>query len=826
MSHHTQLFGSSQGSNGLPATSVWVPREAPADRRATIDDLKAALRPPSAEPSAPTTSPDCDAEANPFRRLWDLGYRALLPIIPPGATIATGSTIKAGSVGKIPGRSNAEGLWVGFPKWTSHETSEADLDAWHGMGAGVGIRCGVDVIGLDIDATDPETAEQIERKAVEMLGAAPMRVGNWPKRLLLYRCREPIGSRALSFPEGEGAGRVELPRQFVAEGIHPKTRKPYEWRRPLYSHETLAVVDRAKLDGLFSALEAMLPKARDSGTTTPGKTPDQAALRGDPETVRRAIEALPNDRETFPDRNDYITTGYAIKAALPDDDAEAYELWTAWAEKYEDANPDDWAKDWASMRPPFHVGAGYLYHLADKHSGGAFTFASVYLEPEADEAVSVDPPTQTQRRREPLIIRGPIEPAAIPTRRWVVAPWLPLGDVVQCVGEPGISKSTFAIRVALVIASGDEGFFRGHKADGGPISPERLHRAGPVILYNAEDREDEIQRRIAAAQRHYGIEQTHPIIAWSGVDHGTLHILRRDGEHGALKPADSARRLEEMIRQYRPALVVLDPQISLCAGASENSNDDVDALFQYLAELATKYRTCVLVIHHTSKASRDAAGDMGAGRGAFAGAGKVRAYITLTNVRGDRDDDEKRWIASYGEDLIRLDFAKVSHDRKPKTPIVFQRLSVPVGNGEGVASGAADAFADHDPLEAQRLKGDYAPVLEIVDMDVCRAKPAEKRNANAVAMAEIVDRYMGAEDEVQLSHIADTLGAAMREAGLINAKVRSRVTGEITAALAPGVDILSNDRSVRIAATRTKGGTTAPWILRRTAPDKGQGVFQ
>ena len=59
---------------------------------------------------------------------------------------------------------------------------------------------------------------------------------------------------------------------------------------------------------------------------------------------------------------------------------------------------------------------------------------------------------------------------------------------------------------------------------------------------------------------------------------------------------------------------------------------------QELAMLATRTRSSLMVVHHTPKGKRDAKGDIGAGRGAFAVAGKARGIFTICNVTGDDDE--------------------------------------------------------------------------------------------------------------------------------------------------------------------------------------------
>ena len=51
-----------------------------------------------------------------------------------------------------------------------------------------------------------------------------MRVGRWPKRLLVYRTLEPFPKLKIPGLEILGAGQ-----QFVAFGVHPDIGQPYDW---------------------------------------------------------------------------------------------------------------------------------------------------------------------------------------------------------------------------------------------------------------------------------------------------------------------------------------------------------------------------------------------------------------------------------------------------------------------------------------------------------------------------------------------------------------------------------------------------------------------
>jgi hypothetical protein len=95
--------------------------------------------------------------------------------------------------------------------------------------------------GLDIDIRDPDAAEAVERMAVQRFETVdafiPLRIGQPPKRLGLFRLEgEPFKKMARVFglpdiPEKD-CERLEFlcdGQLVVVHGVHPDTKRPYEW---------------------------------------------------------------------------------------------------------------------------------------------------------------------------------------------------------------------------------------------------------------------------------------------------------------------------------------------------------------------------------------------------------------------------------------------------------------------------------------------------------------------------------------------------------------------------------------------------------------------
>lgn len=100
---------------------------------------------------------------NPFARLWALGYRRLVPIVPPLAELSPTSSLAKHPKcrGKAVGICSPAGKWLGF-NWHQHETVEADCARWCAMGAGVGMKTGHSLVALDIDTLDETWSSRVE----------------------------------------------------------------------------------------------------------------------------------------------------------------------------------------------------------------------------------------------------------------------------------------------------------------------------------------------------------------------------------------------------------------------------------------------------------------------------------------------------------------------------------------------------------------------------------------------------------------------------------------------------------------------------------------
>lgn len=255
----------------------------------------------------------------------------------------------------------------GWGQYAVRQPSSLEMQHWcRWPGTGIGIPGGK-VVGIDIDVLDAELALEVDRLCQRELGDTPaLRIGQAPKRLLVYRTAEPFVSRSY--------GPLELlclGKQFVAYGNHPVTGRAYEWPDegladfdlhdlPVVTEHTVATFVQVALKVLpmpeHYVVEAA--QARPRSVATPRTARSVASSLGTPEGVRAALWFYGN-----PDRPRYqwVQIGMALKGGLKEE--EGWSLFDAWSRLSTKYDAGVTLKTWWSMKP-HSIGAGTIYHLA------------------------------------------------------------------------------------------------------------------------------------------------------------------------------------------------------------------------------------------------------------------------------------------------------------------------------------------------------------------------------------------------------------------------------------------------------------------------------
>ena len=124
----------------------------------------------------------------------------------------------------------------GLTNWQTLPVDAPQINRWLANGRandGVGVlTCWTPAV--DIDVYDEFAAAAMEDWVGRYIGIGPLRIGQYPKRLLVFRTDTPFTKvfSGLYVDQAGQESKVEIlgnGQQFVTHAIHPDTRRPYEW---------------------------------------------------------------------------------------------------------------------------------------------------------------------------------------------------------------------------------------------------------------------------------------------------------------------------------------------------------------------------------------------------------------------------------------------------------------------------------------------------------------------------------------------------------------------------------------------------------------------
>jgi Bifunctional DNA primase/polymerase, N-terminal len=141
--------------------------------------------------------------------------------------------------------------------------------------AGMGFATGgaEQIIAIDLDFLDEDAADKALALTIKHLGETPfIRIGKYPKRLLLYRYSEAHAVAGKFFGSFEVFSKVGVQVAFF--GIHPATGQPYTW--PAESPATLPPtaapeVTHAAIRALIDDLRPLAPERQPRTHTGQGQ---------------------------------------------------------------------------------------------------------------------------------------------------------------------------------------------------------------------------------------------------------------------------------------------------------------------------------------------------------------------------------------------------------------------------------------------------------------------------------------------------------------------------------------------------------------------------
>jgi hypothetical protein len=257
----------------------------------------------------------------------------------------------------------------------------------------------------------------------------------------------------------------------------------------------------------------------------------------------------------------------------------------------------------------------------------------------------------------------------IPERDWLFDHHYIRRYLTETVGAGGGGKSAHAVSEVLAMVTG-----RPLLDPDGPLGKKL--RAWYV---NCEDPTDEIERRFAAAAKHFGITDEQidgRLFTNSGRDHEFV-IMRQVGrEFKVCEPFVDAMATE--IKANAIDVVIVDPFVSTHE-VPENDNSAIQRVAKAWLKVAEKGNCGIDVIHHVVKGSEEVTADSGRGGGALKD--KARSVRTINPMSAEQ-------AAKAGVDdrraYFRIDLGKVNMTKSTRSQ--WRRFeSVNLGNGKGLA---------------------------------------------------------------------------------------------------------------------------------------------
>jgi hypothetical protein len=528
-------------------------------------------------------------------RLVELGYH-IVPL-PPGE--------------KGPNRK-------GWPKFELTVQSVRKMAANGSAHDGIGILAAT-TPAIDVDILDEEVAQQMSDEIDRIFAGQLLmtRTGRAPKFLIPFRSDEPFRKLTSKvYSDGKHEHKVEIlgdGQQWVAYHVHPDTQRPYSWFDGLGSggivdvgHDALPILDRESAQRVIDAFEVLAQARVAAGTWVLSSTsridsrkPDRMLEAGDDPFADQPVKLTDKQVDWLLSRCDASGYGDWIDGGMMlhhqyGGSAEALEKWRDWSATADNYAPDQINEKWESFG-----------HRTDR----PVTFRKLLRR-------FGQPPDD--RPRLPNSGFVPASQFASAQRvEWHIKHVLPKRGLIVIYGEPGSSKSFFALDMVAHVARGLP--WRGHK----------VRQAN--VAYIAAEGVAGFGNRLAAYAKHNEI----PLDDLPVFVRGGAFELKED----YLPACDEINAIGNV------GLVVIDTLAAVTPGGNENTSEDMGAAIDAAQRILEATGASVILIHHTN--------NQGALRGWSGLRGAVDNQVRIENKEGLRTahiekQKEGRDGAAYG----------------------------------------------------------------------------------------------------------------------------------------------------------------------------------
>jgi hypothetical protein len=303
----------------------------------------------------------------------------------------------------------------------------------------------------------------------------------------------------------------------------------------------------------------------------------------------------------------------------------------------------------------------------------------------------------------------------IPPRDWLLESRLISGYVTVTVAPGGEGKSMYTMLEAIAVATGK------------PLTGITPSKRGGVLIYNTEDPQDEIERRILAICIEYKIDPKSltNVFYVSGVQSPLRFAV---SDRGRAIPTRDREKLQKIIEENNIILTLIDPFVR-CHSVDENSNVDIDLVVQQMSSLALSTSSAISVIHHMNKRGTSASyGDAESSRGASSLSSAARIVSTIMSPTVDECEGLKI-PEGKRRNYLRVDRAKGNMTAPSDKPVWFEKISVLLPNDDSVGTirittltggvqAVVEDFSDMVPMNVLEIVAPYMGIGECPTDDI------------------------------------------------------------------------------------------------------------
>lgn len=556
---------------------------------------------------------------------------------------------------------------------------------------------------VDIDVRKKPLADELQKLAEKMLGPAPVRVGKAPKRALIYRTElAPFKKLEFSFrlktdAPDDKPHKIEIladGQQVVAYGIHPDTKKEYQWvtkgREPLtMKYEELTPITLEMAQAYLAAAEEIIKADPDvewsaDAPTEDGELSEETFNLANPQQVASLQSAL-----------DFLAT----KGKAEDET-----IWSKFG----------WIMGRAFGRSP--EGLVMFDGFAAKASNYNPAKTKTHYHGNKSPADGVMATTRTIFKLARKLGWRPAEvqlsdlvtvcAADVVTKEvaWLWPGLIARGKVTLIAGDPGLGKSLITLSLASVVSNGGRW----------PATREQCDEGEVLLISGEDDVADTIVPRLRAAGAN--LSKIRIIELVRVINPQTAKVSPR----GFSLQTDMELLEHELAKhEGRISLVVIDPMGAFTGSTDSHKNSEVRFLLMPLSNLAAKFNAAIVAAHHLNKSSGGSA--MYRITGSLGFVAMARAAFVVVK---DKDVPARRLMMPVKNNLAVDTFGLAYSMRANEKKIAYVSWEDKVVTGEEVdALLAAPAKSDAPKMkEAVRWLGD-----QFID-------------TNSVAVAEIERR--------------------------------------------------------------------------------------